>query len=66
MSKLRIFYDKDGKILHTEYRPDQDYNDKNIVSEEMRQFKWLIVTVEELGESCIDDYMIRKAKLIKK
>jgi hypothetical protein len=63
MTKLRVYYDKLGKIVATEHRIDENYTEGNSTEKET---KWIVVNSEELTGQRIEELEIKRGKLVKK
>lgn len=65
MPKVRVFYDKSGKVVEVERRVDETYTPENIAREQMEEISTLVVESDELEGVAIEELRVRDDKIRK-
>jgi len=65
MAKIRLYYNKSGKILEVEHRPDENYTKDNS-RQSNAEAKWIVVESEDVKAQSIEELEIKGGKLAKK
>jgi hypothetical protein len=65
MAKVRLYYDKSGKVLGVEHRPDEHYTDDN-VTEGGESVRWLAVDSGDIEGHPMEFLEVKAKKVVKR
>lgn len=65
MAKVRLYYDKSGKVVGVEHRPEEDYTDDNATQRE-ESVKWMVADSGDFEGHPMEFLEVKAKKVVKR